>query len=76
MFTGLVKEIGIVKSISPNREGKIITINAGAKALYPVASDRYYNTFLLYLKESSDRNPYTQSKNWNQRAASGRQIRR
>lgn len=28
MFTGLVKEVGIVKSISPNREGKIITIKS------------------------------------------------
>lgn len=30
MFTGLVKEIGTVKSISPNREGKQITIKSSA----------------------------------------------
>ncbi len=28
MFTGLVKEIGIVKNISPNKEGKLITIKS------------------------------------------------
>jgi riboflavin synthase len=28
MFTGLVKELGIVKNISPNKEGKLITIKS------------------------------------------------